>query len=66
MQINHSTEARVYRELGARGNQLGMLQSNFPGFMHGVAILPLTKVENKLVGDDSQVRLMKGLVDGRE
>lgn len=45
LQIKHSMKARRYGELSARGNQPGTFQSDFPGFMHRLATLPLREVE---------------------
>lgn len=60
LQINHSMEARLYSELSEQANQLGVFQSELPGFMHRMATLPLREVE-VFVGDDSPVQLTKVL-----
>ena len=53
-------EARLFRELSAPGNQLGISPSSFSSLMQRMAILPLTEVEI-IVGDNLQVRLRKVL-----
>ena len=53
LQINHSMSAALYQEAKARGNELGLFQTRHLGFVHKMAILPLTNVE-VFVGDRCQ------------
>ena len=50
LQISHSMTAASYREAKARGSELGLFQTQYLGFAHRMATLPLTDVE-VFVGD---------------